>query len=95
MCGISAVELCRSCVRLFVPSVFGHRAGDRGSRESRGAGDVDLERGFCEISIWVTFLFLRWAQTPKGNPLMLGRVTQCSTQFLTCGWGRGCPRIEP
>ena len=76
-CGISAVELCRSCVRLFVPSVFGHRAGDRGSRESRGAGDVDLA-WFLRFRILVTFLckilFLRWAQTPKDNPLMLGRV---------------------
>ena len=95
------VELCvcRSCVRLFVPSVFGHRAGDRDSR--RVPRDVwvaaSADRGLFLISRFSpeTFSFSPLGSDPKRQPTDAGEgdATQCSTQFLTCGWGRGCPRI--
>ena len=64
-------------IRAFRLRRCGHRAGDRGSRRvPRPARRVDRDFLFFLIFQFIlrTFLFLRWAQTPKDNPLMLGRV---------------------
>ena len=53
-----------------------------------------ISRGFC-VSIVLTFLFSPLGSDPKRQPTDAGEgdAGEGSTQFLTCGWGRGCPRL--